>query len=96
MQTEDNIPEDKEQDRSQYVAEAASYVTPYFKPALDRRGATDLFTTHEVWQSIVRLNPNTNVSEGDVFTMLEEHCFLYQPDDTLLSLEYKWLMVRIR
>lgn len=83
-------------DRSQYVAEAASYVTPYFKPALDRRGATDLFTTHEVWQSIVRLNPNTNVSEGDVFTMLEEHCFLYQPDDTLLSLEYKWLMVRIR
>ena len=83
-------------DRSQYVAEAASYVTPYFRPLISRDDATDLFTTHEVWQSIVRLNPNTAVTEGDVFAMLEEHCFLYQPDDTLLSLEYKWLMVRIR
>lgn len=86
--------DNNDNDRSKYVAEAATYVTPYFKPATNRSGATDLFTTREIWQSIVRLNPDTNVTIGDVFSMLEEHCFLYEPDSTLLSLEYKWLLVR--
>ena len=66
-----------------------------FRPVSDIADATDFFTTSEIRNSIVDINPDTEVSTDQIIAFLQDNQYHYIPEPGKLSLHFKWMVKRI-
>lgn len=63
-----------------------------YAPALSECEATHWFTTHEVFEAIRNIDPATSVTESDVYQILHDAGFRYQPRPGSVGCEFRWMM----
>jgi len=66
-----------------------------FLPVSDIADATDFFTTQEIVNSILDINPVAEFGTDSIIAFLEENNYQYIPEPGKLSLHFKWMVKRI-
>ena len=66
-----------------------------FKPVSDISEATDFFTTQEILNSILDIDPVNELSPDELITYLEVNKYQFIPEPGKLSLHFKWMVKRL-
>jgi hypothetical protein len=78
-----------------------SSVSPYidvlmesFKPAKSNDAATHLFSTDEIYDAIVSLNPGAQISKEDVYQAMIDAGFIFKPRAGTSGIDFRWLLLQ--
>ena len=83
------------------MPETKSNIGPYidvlmesFKPASTNEGATHFFSTDEIYDAIVQLNPGAEISSIDVYQAMIDAGFIFKPRAGTSGIDFRWLLLQ--
>ena len=63
-----------------------------YAQALSECEGTHWFTSHDLVEAIRNIDPATSVTESDVYQILHDAGFRYQPRPGSVGCEFRWMM----
>jgi len=65
-----------------------------FKPANTNEGATHFFSTDEIHDAIIQLNPGADISSQDVYQAMIDAGFIFKPRAGTSGIDFRWLLLQ--
>lgn len=63
-----------------------------FKPAPDARHTTHWFTTDEVYDAILRIDPGVHITKDQVHQAMHDAGYQYQNRPASAGLDFRWML----
>lgn len=86
-----NNPDKPSSDISDFIVAIRSH----FRPAENPEEATHRYSTAEIREAIVELNPGLSITDADVFVAMREAGFTFDTVPGAQSLMFKWLLINM-
>jgi hypothetical protein len=90
-----NTPLDKiNNDQQQLLQRCISVLMDAFKPSISADDATHFFTTEEVYNAILELNPGAEISKEDIYQAMLDNGFIFHTRKGSTSLGFFWCLIQ--
>lgn len=69
-----------------------SAIMEYYKPASTLQEASHFFSTEEIYNAIIDINPGSELSKNEVFQAMIDAGFIFKVQPGKIGLDFRWLL----